>query len=38
MATRDAIDATKLIEDAKAKCRNPIKLSWKNIEFEVEVK
>lgn len=38
LATREAIDATKLIEEAKAKCKNPVKLSWKHIKFEVEVK
>lgn len=26
------------MEDAKAKCKNPIKISWKNVKFEVEVK
>jgi len=38
MATREAADTLARIEDAKTKCPNPIKLSWKNIKFEVEVK
>lgn len=38
LATREAIDAAKLIEEAKTKCANPVKLSWKHIKFEVEVK
>ena len=33
LATREAIDAEKLIANAKSLCKNPIKLSWKNIKF-----
>ena len=38
LATRENIDAQKIIEEAKAHCKNPVKLTWKNIKFEVEVK
>ena len=38
LATRDAIDANKIIEEAKALCKNPIKLTWKHSKCEVEVK
>jgi len=27
----------KILEDAKRLCKNPIKLSWKDVRFEVEV-
>jgi len=38
LATRANVEAIKLLEEAKKNCKNPIKLSWKNIIFEVEVK
>lgn len=38
LSTRGHVDGLALIEDAKTKCRNPIKLSWNKVFFEVEVK
>lgn len=38
LATRSTADAMKIIEDAKNACKNPVKISWKNVKFEVEVK
>lgn len=37
LATRPALDTMKILEDAIKMCANPIKLSWKNVCFEVEV-
>lgn len=33
LATRADIDYFALIEEAKENCRQPIKLSWENIDF-----
>ena len=38
LATRAQADAQKLVENAKALCKRPVKISWRNIKFEVEVK
>lgn len=38
LATRAEADTMKLMEDATKLCKNPVKLSWKNVKFEVEVK
>lgn len=38
LATRSTADAMKIMEEARAACKNPIKISWKNVKFEVEVK
>ena len=38
LATRAVADAHKLVEEAKQHCKYPVKLSWKNVKFEVEVK
>lgn len=37
LATREACEQLKLVELAKSKCKNPIKLSWSNVMFEVEI-
>jgi hypothetical protein len=37
LATRENLDTMKILEDAKRLCKNPIKLSWKDVRFEVEV-
>lgn len=37
LATREMQDTMQLIANAKRLCRNPTKLSWHNITFEVEV-
>ena len=38
LATRADTDMQKLVEDAKKFCKYPVKLSWQNVKFEVEVK
>jgi hypothetical protein len=38
LATREGTDQLRLVEQSKLLCRNPIKLSWENIRFEVEVR
>ena len=38
LATRGDIDPIALVERAKKVCREPIKLSWHNVFFEVDVK
>ena len=38
MATRGDIDPIALVESAKKLCKEPIKLSWHNVFFEVDVK
>lgn len=37
LATRAEIDPIALIQNAKEKCKQPIKLSWENVQFEAEV-
>ena len=37
LATRAEIDPMELVEQAKANCKQPIKLSWSNVFFEVDV-
>ena len=37
LATRGDIDPIALVERAKKVCREPIKLSWHNVFFEVDV-
>ena len=37
LATRANIDPIALVEQAKDRCKQPIKLSWENVEFEAEV-
>ena len=38
MVTRGDIDPIALVESAKKLCKEPIKLSWHNVFFEVDVK
>ena len=38
LATREGSDQLKLVELAKQNCKTPIKLSWHNVRFEVEIK
>ena len=38
LATREGTDQLRLVEQSKKLCKNPIKLSWDNVRFEVEVK
>ena len=38
LATRAAIDPVALVEMAKEKCKQPIKLSWEDVRFEAEIK
>jgi ABC-type transport system involved in cytochrome bd biosynthesis fused ATPase/permease subunit len=37
LATKPDYDPIAVLEDAKAACKNPIKISWENVFFEVEV-
>lgn len=37
LATRENLDTMKILEEAKKRCKNPIKLSWRDVRFEVEV-
>lgn len=38
LASRSTLETTEIIKNAKENCKNPIKISWKNVKFEVEVK
>jgi len=38
LATRSTLETAEIIQKAKENCKNPIKISWKNVKFEVEVK
>lgn len=38
LATRANIDPVALVEQAKERCKQPIKLSWEDVKFEAEVK
>lgn len=38
LATRGDIDPIACVEQAKKLCKEPIKLSWQNVFFEVDVK
>jgi ABC-type multidrug transport system ATPase subunit len=38
LATREGTDQLRLVEQSKRLCVNPIKLSWNNVKFEVEVR
>ena len=37
LATRADIDPIALIQNAKEKCKQPIKLSWENVRFAAQV-
>ena len=37
LASRPDIDPAEIVEQAKALCKQPIKLSWENVFFEVDV-
>ena len=37
LATRANIDPVQLVEMAKERCKQPIKLSWEDVCFEAEV-
>ena len=37
LATKTSIDPRVLLEQAKEKCKQPIKLSWENVNFKAEV-
>lgn len=37
LATRADIDPITLIENAKERCKQPIKLSWENVRFAAQV-
>lgn len=36
LATRPDTDPMELVEMAKRQCKNPIKLSWNNVFYEVD--
>jgi len=38
LATKAKIDPIAMVEQAKANCKQPIKLSWEDVRFEAEVK
>ncbi len=38
LATREGTDQLRLVEQSKKLCANPIKLSWHNVRFEVEIR